>query len=172
MLAIMNIDGIVEASVGGLSDAARMSMDDVRDSLEKLKSPDPDSRTKEDEGRRVREVDGGWFIINHEKFRKKARSRAAYHRNYRKIKTFEKTTGITKQQFLDTAATVGITPEQAENCFLWTVGRIKGGLEGLNDPASWITYWRNNQHKFGGERKETIEEQIERIRKENENGSE
>lgn len=36
--------------------------------LEKFKSPDPYSTTKGKEGRRIEEVEGGWFVINHFKY--------------------------------------------------------------------------------------------------------
>ena len=71
MLAMCNKDGIVEASVPGLADMARVSVDACRASLVKLQSPDPDSRTKDHEGRRVSPTDGGWFILNHAKYRAK-----------------------------------------------------------------------------------------------------
>jgi hypothetical protein len=32
-------------------------------------SPDPDSRTPEHEGRRIEVIDGGWRLLNHEKYR-------------------------------------------------------------------------------------------------------
>jgi len=51
-----------------------------------LKSPDPYSRTKQDEGRRIKEVEGGWLVLNHKKYREKAKSRAAYYREWRQKK--------------------------------------------------------------------------------------
>jgi hypothetical protein len=32
-------------------------------------APDPDSRTKTNEGRRIKEIDGGWVLLNHGKYR-------------------------------------------------------------------------------------------------------
>lgn len=71
MLAISNRHGIVEASVPGLADLARLGVDETRAALAKLLSPDPDSRTKAHEGRRILEVDGGWLIINRAKYKQK-----------------------------------------------------------------------------------------------------
>jgi len=34
-------------------------------------APDPYSRTKDHEGRRIKECDGGWFVLNGEKYREK-----------------------------------------------------------------------------------------------------
>lgn len=69
LLAMADKDGIVEASIPGLSTFARVSIPEVEAALEVLKSPDPYSRTKTNEGRRIEPVDGGWFVINHAKFR-------------------------------------------------------------------------------------------------------
>lgn len=71
MLAMADKDGVVETSFPGLADAARVSLEECRAALDKLASPDEYSRTKDHEGRRVREVDGGWLILNHAKYRHK-----------------------------------------------------------------------------------------------------
>ena len=69
MLALADAHGEVHASVPGLAHAARVSLDGCRHALERLSSPDDESRSKEDGGRRIRAIDGGWFLINHEKYR-------------------------------------------------------------------------------------------------------
>lgn len=71
LLAKCNRDGIVEASIPGLADAARVTIPECLSALEVLKKPDPYSRTKEHDGRRVEDVDGGWKILNHAKYRGK-----------------------------------------------------------------------------------------------------
>jgi hypothetical protein len=69
MLAMANRNGEVWASVPGLADAAKVSVDQCRHALERLSAPDPDSRTKDHEGRRINAVDGGWAILNYPKYR-------------------------------------------------------------------------------------------------------
>jgi len=71
MLAMADRYGIVEASVPGLSDMARVDVDGTRRSILKLMSPDPDSRSDEYEGRRIEKVEGGWRILNHGRYREK-----------------------------------------------------------------------------------------------------
>jgi hypothetical protein len=89
MLALSDQYGIVEASIPGLADMARVSREDCEHALGVLSSPDPDSRTKEFEGRRIEVTDGGWRLVNHRKYREKMREsdrkakRAAYMRDYR-----------------------------------------------------------------------------------------
>jgi hypothetical protein len=71
MLAMADRYGIVEASIPGLSDMARVDVDGTRRSILKLMSPDPDSRSNEYEGRRIEKVEGGWLILNHGRYREK-----------------------------------------------------------------------------------------------------
>lgn len=69
MLVKKNREQIVEASVPGLANAARLTLDETERSLVELAAPDKYSRTKEHDGRRIREVPGGWLILNGEKYR-------------------------------------------------------------------------------------------------------
>lgn len=69
MLALVNKDSIVEASVPALANLAGLTVDETEAALEVLMSPDEYSRSKEMEGRRIVPVDGGWKLINHAKYR-------------------------------------------------------------------------------------------------------
>src|SRR3990167_9771089 len=69
MLALADQHGLVMASVPGLADAARVSIEQCVDALKHLSEPDEWSRTKDHEGRRIEEVDGGWILLNHGKYR-------------------------------------------------------------------------------------------------------
>lgn len=68
---LMKKDGkqVVRASIPGLAHSARLTIEETVDALEDLKKPDPFSQTPDHEGRRILEVDGGWFIVNGEKYR-------------------------------------------------------------------------------------------------------
>jgi hypothetical protein len=69
MLAMADQHGRVHASIPGLANRARVPVEDARKAIDTFLSPDRDSRTKDFEGRRVEEIDGGWRLINHEKYR-------------------------------------------------------------------------------------------------------
>ncbi len=71
ILALKDKDGFVPAAIPGLANAARVSIEECEAAVKKLESPDKYSRTTEYEGRRIRRVDGGWFVLNHLKFRDK-----------------------------------------------------------------------------------------------------
>lgn len=69
MLAMADRNGRVWGSVPGLANRARIPLEDARVAITTFLSPDPDSRTPEHEGRRIEVIDGGWRLLNHEKYR-------------------------------------------------------------------------------------------------------
>ena len=95
MLACADKNGEIQASIPGLARIAGVSVEACRSAIEKFLSPDKDSRTKIDGGRRIEEIDGGWALINYRKYRdmasrddmkaaeavRKARYRAKMERN-------------------------------------------------------------------------------------------
>jgi len=74
MLVMKNRAQIVEASVPGLAKRAGVSVAEAETALERLRSPDPYSRTQEHGGRRIQDVDGGWMILNGHKYRDRMNS--------------------------------------------------------------------------------------------------
>jgi hypothetical protein len=69
MLAMTNRWGEVEASIPGLAAMARVSIEETEDAINRFLSPDKYSRTKDNDGRRIVEIDGGWEILNYQKYR-------------------------------------------------------------------------------------------------------
>lgn len=77
MLAMADCHGYVGASIPGLAARSRKSIAEVETALQKFRSPDPYSRTRDYDGRRITDVDGGWMLLNYEKHREVARTEAA-----------------------------------------------------------------------------------------------
>ena len=69
MLAIADKNGLVLASIPGLAKEAGVSIEECEESLKVLSSPDPYSRTKKYEGRRLEVIDGGFLLLNYRKYR-------------------------------------------------------------------------------------------------------
>ena len=78
LLAMKDRKGKVQASLVGLADRAKVTVEECREALRVLTSPDADDTSKVEEGRRIREVAGGWEIINHELYRFSTEARRAY----------------------------------------------------------------------------------------------
>jgi uncharacterized phage protein (TIGR02220 family) len=69
ILAKCDHTGIVRCSRSGLLRSANVPAADFDAAINTLESPDLESRTKDDEGRRIRPVEGGWKVINYKKYR-------------------------------------------------------------------------------------------------------
>lgn len=84
MLSQADAQGIVEGSVSGLAIAAHVSIDECQAAIDTFLAPDTYSRTKDLEGRRLVEVDGGWRIVSYPKWRFKCsvEERKAYKREH------------------------------------------------------------------------------------------
>jgi hypothetical protein len=69
MLAMADRHGRVWASIPGLAKESAVSVDACQTAIDEFLAPDPYSRTKVCEGRRIEPIDGGWRLINHAKYR-------------------------------------------------------------------------------------------------------
>ncbi len=69
MLAMADRRGRVFGSIPGLANRARVTLDAAKAAIETFLNPDPYSRTVTHEGRRIEPIDGGWRLLNHEKYR-------------------------------------------------------------------------------------------------------
>lgn len=68
MLAMVDASGMVYGTVPGLARRANVTREECDAALASFLAPDPDSRTPENEGRRIEKADGGWMLINHAKY--------------------------------------------------------------------------------------------------------
>lgn len=69
MLAMADRKGRVWASIPGLANRARITVEACGEAIASFLGPDPYSRTKDHDGKRIEEIDGGWRLLNHEKYR-------------------------------------------------------------------------------------------------------
>lgn len=71
MLVEASRDGVVEGSIPGLAHIAGVTIEECEAALATFLAPDKYSRTKTDDGRRIQEIDGGWLVLNHAKYRER-----------------------------------------------------------------------------------------------------
>ncbi len=83
MLAMSDEAGFVSTSVPGLIRASNISKEDFESGIKTLESPDPYSRTQDNEGRRIEKIEGGWVILNYPKYRE--REDKDFHREYMRV---------------------------------------------------------------------------------------
>lgn len=72
LLALADKNGEVESGIPGLASISRVTLPECIAAIETFLAPDKFSRTTDDDGRRIVEIEGGWQILNHEKYRLKA----------------------------------------------------------------------------------------------------
>jgi hypothetical protein len=90
LLATCESDGISRVSPVFLSSVCHFSIKDTLEYLSVLESPDELSRSLNNEGRRIKRVDGGYEIINYQKYRDfcySSSSSAVRQRKHRKSVT-------------------------------------------------------------------------------------
>jgi hypothetical protein len=83
ILAMSDENGFVATSKSGLNRTANISTESFERALLTLESPDLESRTQDNEGRRIIKVDGGWIIQNFMKYR--ARSEIIKDQNRKRV---------------------------------------------------------------------------------------
>ena len=81
-LAEKDETGFVAGSRSGMIRVCNVSPEEFDEAIRILSSPDPDSRTPDFEGRRIDIVEGGWIVLNHEKYRLPESVKKEKHRQY------------------------------------------------------------------------------------------
>lgn len=69
MLAMSDQHGEVSASLVGLARLAGVSIESTQRAIDEFTSPDPYSRTKDHEGRRIEATASGWRLLNYSAYR-------------------------------------------------------------------------------------------------------
>ena len=99
MLLMKNRLHVVEASVPGLAKRAGVTVMECEEALGRFLAPDPYSRTKDYDGRRIEVVEGGWKVLNGEAYKQRMgpeerrQYQAAWMREYRRRKKEVKENG-------------------------------------------------------------------------------
>jgi len=170
MLAIADKNGEVQGSVPGLARIAGVPVEDCRIAIGKFLSPDPDSRTKDDEGRRIEEIDGGWSLLNHQKYRemaskdeqreaeakRKARYRDKLKRNGKSQDVPDKSQDVPKSQHIAEADTDTEAKEEKKSKCKGTLDELKEFAKEIglpeSDGESCFFKWEGNGWKNGTNR--------------------
>jgi hypothetical protein len=74
LLALSDANGYVRGSPGWLAGKSKVSLEKCELALEKFKKPDPQSRTKDNDGRRIEVLEDGWLVLNYIAFRERLSS--------------------------------------------------------------------------------------------------
>ena len=73
LLVLADLNGVVDMTPAAIAARTRIPLPSVKAMLTELEKPDPESRSEEEDGRRLERLDAhrtwGWHIINYERFR-------------------------------------------------------------------------------------------------------
>lgn len=83
LMASADRHGHTDVSASYMADALRVDIARVDAALEVLASPDPRSRNKDQQGRRIVPGDGGYYLVSHAKYRALANKAKAAQRQAR-----------------------------------------------------------------------------------------
>lgn len=117
MLAMADKHGRVWASVPGLANRARVPVESTEAALASFTAPDQWSRTEGHEGRRIEKIDGGWRLLNHQKYREIRDDETERERNRIRQARFKAkvTEEVTEEVTPSNANSVTITPSNARS---------------------------------------------------------
>lgn len=76
LLPLCDKNGVIDASPQAIAGMTGWPLDLLMQGITDLLQPDPDSRTPDEDGRRLMPLEGrpwGWRVVNHGKYREKAR---------------------------------------------------------------------------------------------------
>lgn len=120
MLAMADGGGVVECTIPGLADRAKITIPQCEAALYKFQEPDKYSWSQEYEGRRLIRVDEGWFLVNHAKYRsmlseedRKEKNRVRVER-FRQRQALHSITDVTTYQCNDKQKQKQITEAKSE----------------------------------------------------------
>jgi hypothetical protein len=99
LLAMADRHGEVQASIPGLANLSGQSIEETEAALATFLAPDPYSRTPEHEGRRIEAIDGGWYILNHGKYRERMSEEDTKERNKIRQARFRERHKVTQERY-------------------------------------------------------------------------
>ena len=75
-IATKDMDGFVKGTPKSIARKANVSFEKAQEAIEIFEKPDPLSSTPDNEGRRIERVDGGWKVLNSDKYREEGMTEA------------------------------------------------------------------------------------------------
>ncbi len=96
LLAMADAEGFVRSTAPGIARRANLGLADTEKALEIFESPDSHSRTLNDEGRRIKRTDGGYQIVNYEKYRERDYTAAERQKRWREKHKANAVTPVTR----------------------------------------------------------------------------
>lgn len=118
-LAEKDETGFVSGSRSGLIRTCNVTPEQFDNAITVLSSPDPDSKTTDFEGRRIAKADGGYVVLNSDKYRlpenEKKEKHAEYMREWRANKVNVKSQTITNNHNQSPSVSVSVSVSDSDS---------------------------------------------------------
>jgi hypothetical protein len=153
LLALSNQDGLVRATAPGISNAARVPIERTREIITLLESPDTDSRTPDNEGRRIERTDGGYLILNYLKYREMSDMAIVREQTRQRVAAYRKRNAVTQCNVTVQDVTLGNAKEKEKKKYKEPPIVPQGGhvrapsLVPKGDPDWWAEFWKEFPRK-------------------------
>ncbi len=95
LLLLADATGFVRAAASAIAREAGIPAEVARRALDLFQGPDDESRTPDNQGKRVEKVDGGYRVLNYEKYRERDYTNAERQKRWRKSQK-SNVTGVTQ----------------------------------------------------------------------------
>jgi len=92
LLLLADATGFVRAAASAIAREAGISADVARRALDLFQSADDESRTPDNQGKRIERVDGGYRVLNYEKYRERDYTNAERQKRWRESQKSNVTT--------------------------------------------------------------------------------
>ncbi len=95
LLLLADATGFVRAAASAIAREAGISAEVARRALDLFQGPDDESRTPDNQGKRIEKVDGGYRVLNYEKYRERDYTNAERQKRWRESQK-SNVTGVTE----------------------------------------------------------------------------
>ncbi len=97
LLLLADATGFVRAAASAIAREAGISAEVARRALDLFQGPDDESRTPDNQGKRIERVDGGYRVLNYEKYRERDYTAAVRQKRFREKHKNNGVTSVTKR---------------------------------------------------------------------------
>lgn len=108
ILALKGRDQVCRATIPALAKYADITLERCEEIMQRFQEPDKYSNSQDFEGRRIERVDGGWFVLNGERYRDKMNPDEV--REYNRVRKAEERK---RKQRFDPKGATGLAPGES-----------------------------------------------------------
>ncbi len=166
LLVLADVNGVVDMTHEAIARRTNRAIEIIRETIQKLESPDTQSRTPDENGARLRRLDEhrdwGWEIVNYQQFRRLASEEQRRERTKERTRKWRDTKSVTQ---CDAPKRIGDDSSSPSPSASACQGGVRGGFErptiemvklqgakiGLPDSESekFFDYYQSNGWKVG-----------------------